>query len=333
VLLPVDPDLPPARRRRMLATARARLLLVPAAEEPASPYELVAVEPAGSGEAGTEPPGSGAPPATHPPDAAYVFFTSGTTGEPKAVLGSHRGLAHFLEWQRETFAVGPGDRVGQLTALSFDVVLRDLFLPLVAGAELVLPERAPQPAEAVAEWLDGAGVTLLHAVPTQARAALAAAPASARLAAQRHVFIAGEPLPAGLVTAWRRRFPDSPASRPGGIVNLYGPTETTLARCWYAVPEPPHPGVQPVGRPLPGSQAWVLAAEGRRSAVGELGEVVLRSPYRSLGYLAAPATDRARFAVNPFTGDPDDVVYSTGDRGRLRPDGTLEVLGRLVDQV
>jgi amino acid adenylation domain-containing protein len=341
VLLTVDPDLPPARRRRMLEAARATLLLAPAGEDPDVAYRqvLVEVDEATAAPAGAVPPATSrlsAPPpapAAHPPDAAYVFFTSGTTGEPKAVLGSHRGLAHFLEWQRETFAVGPDDRVAQLTPLSFDVVLRDLFLPLVAGAVLVLPERAPLPVERVAQWLDGAGVTLLHAVPTLARAALAAAPAGVELAALRHVFFAGEPLTAGLVTSWRRRFPVSPAARPGGIVNLYGPTETTLARCWYPVPEPPHPGVQPVGRPLPGSQAWVLAAGGRRAAVGELGEVVLRTPYRSLGYLAAPPADRARFAVNPCTGDPDDLVYRTGDRGRLRPDGLLEVLGRLDDQV
>ncbi|HEX6202079.1 MAG TPA: condensation domain-containing protein, partial [Thermoanaerobaculia bacterium] len=265
VLLPVDPDLPPARRRWMLEAAGARWTVTAARDGEAriarslSPSGLPARR----------------PPRRHPPDAAYVFFTSGTTGEPKAVLGSHRGLAAFLDWQRETFAVGPGDRVAQLTPLSFDVVLRDLFLPLTSGAALALPERSPLPPEAVAAWLAAAGVTLLHAVPTLARAYLAAAPAGLELPALRHVFFAGEPLPAGLVTSWRRRFPASPSARPGGIVNLYGPTETTLARCWSAVPEPPHPGIQPVGRPLPGSQAWVLAADGRRAAIGEPGEVVL----------------------------------------------------------
>ena len=74
-----------------------------------------------------------------PNGPAYIFFTSGTTGVPKAVLGCHKGLSHFLAWQRDTFNVGPGDRVAQLTNLSFDAVLRDVFLPLTSGAELCLP--------------------------------------------------------------------------------------------------------------------------------------------------------------------------------------------------
>ena len=80
-------------------------------------------------------------PAPLPDDPAYVFFTSGTTGVPKAVVGVHKGLAHFVSWQRDTFGVGPSDRVAQVTGLSFDVVLREIFLPLVSGAALCLRPR------------------------------------------------------------------------------------------------------------------------------------------------------------------------------------------------
>src|SRR5262245_66679416 len=75
-----------------------------------------------------------------PEDAAYIFFTSGSTGVPKGVLGCHKGLSHCLAWQRETFAIGPQDRVSQLISLSFDPVLRDIFLPLTSGATLCVPE-------------------------------------------------------------------------------------------------------------------------------------------------------------------------------------------------
>ena len=73
--------------------------------------------------------------------SAYIFFTSGSTGAPKGVLGTHLGLAHFIEWQRSSFQIGCGDHTAQLTALSFDVVLRDILFPLTSGACIHIPRR------------------------------------------------------------------------------------------------------------------------------------------------------------------------------------------------
>jgi amino acid adenylation domain-containing protein len=334
VLLLLDPALPSARRRAAAAAAGARLLVAPPGAAALGLAHLRLTEEAVP-HAGL-PVLEGPPPRRHPPEAAYVVFTSGSSGEPKGVVGAQLGLAHFLDWQRRTFGIGPGDRVAQLTALSFDVVLRDLLLPLTSGAALVLPEDAALrlDPERVCGWLDAHGVTVLHAVPALARPWLEARPRPP-LAALRWVFFAGEPLPAALVDAWRRAFPSSPASETGGnggIVNLYGPTETTLARCAWRVPEPPAPGVQPVGRALPDSQALVLRA-GRRCGLGEVGEIVLRTPCRSLGYLDPTSAGARRFAPSPFREDPGDLLYATGDLGRFRPDGVLEILGREDRQV
>src|SRR5205085_11198193 len=138
---------------------------------------------------------------------------------------------------------------------------------------------------------------------------------------------AGEALAAALVQRWRASFP-----RAGGVVNLYGPTETTLAKCSYVVPPDPPPGVQPVGRPLPETQALVLAGE-RLCGIGELGEIVVRTPFRSLGYYGADAAETARFRPNPFGTDAADVVYATGDTGRYGLGGVLEIVGRADEQV
>src|SRR5262249_15718472 len=261
-------------------------------------------------------------------DPAYLFFTSGTTGSPKGVLGSHKGLSHFLAWQRETFMVGPQDRCAQLTGLSFDVVLRDIFLPLTSGATLCLPE-SPDVIDGnqVVLWLGRENITILHVVPSLAQSWLMGRPSGASIGALRWAFFAGEPLSHALVYPWRRAFPRA------GVVILYGPTETTLAKCFHIIPQNPLPGIQPVGAPLPGAQALVLRESGVLCGIGELGEIVIRTPFRALGYINAQAKDAKRFVNNHFVTEDNDLLYHTGDLGRYRLDGSLDILGRLDHQV
>ncbi len=268
-------------------------------------------------------------PELSPEDAAYIFFTSGTSGVPKGVLGCHKGLSHFLNWQRQTFAVEPQDRCGQLTGLSFDVVLRDIFLPLTSGATLCLPAEGDNlEATRILPWLEREQISLFHTVPSLAQSWLANVPQGVSLRALRQVFFAGEPLTQTLIRRWRKAFPEA-----GEIVNLYGPTETTLAKCFYLVPAAPLPGVQPVGSPLPETQALILAENHQLCGIGEPGEIVIRTPFRSLGYINGSEENQRRFIKNPFRDDPQDLLYRTGDHGRYRPDGSLEILGRLDDQV
>jgi acyl-coenzyme A synthetase/AMP-(fatty) acid ligase/acyl carrier protein len=143
----------------------------------------------------------------------------------------------------------------------------------------------------------------------------------------RWVFFMGEPLTDVLVRSWRSAFPG------GEIVNLYGPTETTLVKCFYQVPEEPAPGVQPVGRPIPNTQVLILSRAQRLCAAYEPGEIVLRTPFRSLGYINAPEENRRKFRRNPFCDDPDDLIYFTGDAGFYRSDGSVQIQGRLDDEI
>jgi amino acid adenylation domain-containing protein len=337
VLLTIDRNLPASRQRLMLQLAGAKRLLcigesrVEAAwTQEDEPLDLIAVD-ADTGRAAraiSNLAGAGLPEVA-PDDAAYIFFTSGTTGTPKGVLGCHKGLSHFLQWQRETFGIGPGDRAAQLTGLSFDVVLRDIFLPLVSGATLCLPEEDfDLGANSMMAWLERESISLLHTVPTLASSWLTNLTQQVSLCSLRRVFFAGEPLPEALVRRWRETFPQA-----GEIVNLYGPTETTLAKCFYRIPSEPSPGVQPVGHPLPQTQALVLGANNQLCGIGEIGEIVIRTPFRSFGYINASEENQRRFVKNPYRDDERDVLYFTGDRGRYRLDGALEILGRLDHQV
>jgi amino acid adenylation domain-containing protein len=335
-LLTLDPHLPAGRHRLMLEIAGASHLLNVGEHALASdafaaipPAQRLPVRPETGQVVGHTERGDGT---IQLPDLAwdapaYVFFTSGTTGQPKAILGCHKGLGHFLTWQRDTFGVAPHDRCAQLTALSFDVVLRDVFLALVSGATLCLPADDLHPATLL-PWMDAQGITIFHTVPTLAHFWLAHTPPGVALQTVRRIFCAGEPLQDTLIEQWRARFPQT-----GEIVNLYGPTETTLAKCYYRVPDTPKPGIQPVGQPLPQTQVLVLNQAQQLSGVGERGEIVIRTPFRSFGYLNAPDEAQRRFVPNPFRDDPHDLIYYTGDQGRYRPDGSLEILGRLDHQV
>ncbi len=339
VLLTLDQNLPSERRKLMVREAGARRLLYVGKwrteddwirELPSLAITLVREDPRTSSEsARTAVPGSFRLPELSPSDAAYLFFTSGTSGVPKGVLGCHKGLSHFLKWQREEFGITAEDRAAQLTGLSFDVVLRDIFLPLTSGASLHLPDDPTNAASAnILSWLEREQISILHTGPTLAQTWLNDVPQGVSLRSLRWVFFAGEPLTDSLVRRWREAFPAS-----GKLVNLYGPTETTLAKCFFVVPDEPAFGVQPVGRPLPETQALVLGSANRLCGIGELGEIVIRTPFRALGYINAAEEHRARFIQNPFTDDADDLLYRTGDRGRYQPDGTLEILGRLDNQI
>jgi len=339
VLLALDRRLPPQRQRLMTEQARAGVVLqvgAPAGDdawlwERFAPGAVVLVDP-GTGRPAPPPAaarGPAAPQQVGPDDPAYIFFTSGTSGVPAGVLGCHKGLSHFLAWQRETFGFGPRDRCAQLTGLSFDVVLRDIFTPLASGATLCLPgELVELDAPRLIQWLQDEAITSLHTVPSLARSWLYDLAPGTSVVSLRQAFFAGEPLTDDLVRCWRRVFPAAE------VFNLYGPTETTLAKCWHRVAGDSPLGIQPVGFSLPGAQALVLSAAGRMCGVGERGEIVVRTPFRTLGYVNAPEGLRRRFCANPFRpGDDRDLVYYTGDAGRFRPDGALEILGRLDQQV
>jgi amino acid adenylation domain-containing protein len=259
---------------------------------------------------------------------AYLFFTSGSTGTPKGVLGSHRGLAHFLDWQRSEFHIGPGDRAAQLTALSFDVVLRDILFPLTSGACIHIPQREwLLDARRMLRWIESSAITSMHCVPSLMKAWLQAHDSGQPLQTLKFLFFAGEPLVDALLVRVRQA-----ASASTQIVNLYGPTETTLAKLFNRI-DTIEPGVQPVGHAQPGVNVAIL--KDRRVACGlwETGEIAIRTPYRSHGYHGNPELTREVFVPNPWREDADDLIYFTGDLGRWRSDGKVEIFGRVDSQI
>ena len=261
-------------------------------------------------------------------DSAYIFFTSGSTGTPKGVLGTHLGLGHFLDWQRQTFPIGPGDRVAQIVALSFDPVLRDILLPLTSGACLYVPSREMLfDARQMLRWFAESNITLIHCVPSLMKAWLQADAGEHPFSSLRYILFAGEPLTDNLLNRFR-----SAASPTTQIFNLYGPTETTLAKLYNRI-ESIESGVQPIGFPQPGVDVAIFRERSIRCGLWEIGEIAIRTPYRSLGYHGAAALTAEVFRPNNETSDVNDLIYFTGDLGRVRSDGKVEIFGRVDTQI
>ena len=274
------------------------------------------------------------PPAVPDPDPdslCYVFFTSGSTGRPKGIAGRLKAIDHFIRWEIETFGIDESCRGSQLTSPAFDAVLRDIFVPLAAGGTLVTPA-SPEivlDGARLVDWIDRERLTLVHCTPTVFRSLLRQDLTPDHFPALRHVLLAGEPLLPADVRRWSAVFGERIE-----LVNLYGPSETTMTKLFYRV----RPGdgdlrVIPVGQPMPGARVVVLNEEKAPCLPGRVGEIALRTPYRSLGYLNQPELTASVFVQNPFSQRPGDLVYLTGDLGRLREDGLLEVLGRRDQQV
>ncbi|HEY3579688.1 MAG TPA: condensation domain-containing protein, partial [Pyrinomonadaceae bacterium] len=255
----------------------------------------------------------------------------GSTGTPKGIAGRLKGIAHFMLWEAGALGVGPGTRVSQLTTPSYDAFLRDVFMPLCAGATSCIPENREitHDAEALADWIDSAGINIVHCVPSLFRSLINVGLTSDRFRALRYVVMAGEPLLPADVAKWTDTFGDRIQ-----LVNLYGPTETTLTKLFHFVNVSDKDLRSiPIGKPMPGCAAVVIDAQGRACAPGEVGEILIRTPYRAHGYYNQPQKTAEVFVPNPFNNDPNDIVYRTRDYGRLLPDGNFEFVSRKDHQV
>lgn len=314
--VPVDPAAPAERTKTVLADAGVRHALVDDGARLPVPLELV---PAGSAAPVREVPSL--TPTSSPADLAYVLYTSGSSGTPKGVMIEHRSVTHFSRTIARAYEIGVGDRVLHFAPLTFDVSVFEVFTTLLAGAELVIAtdDERRDPALLQTRMRDDA-VTVAELPP-----ALLPLLDPARLPDLRLVSVGGEAFPGKLVTEWtagERRF-----------VNGYGPTEATVAvtlmDCTGAYDRNP-----PIGRPMPGHQAFVLDERLRPVPPGVPAELCVAGPGIARGYLGRPDLTAELFVTNPFADGPEtERLYRTGDLVRWLPGGNLEFLGRTDRQL
>lgn len=322
VYVPLDADYPAARVQQMLHGAGLSLLLGQAAllaccERPAE-LATLAID----GSAGTEGCEQGPALALHADHLAYVIFTSGTSGTPKAVGVSHGALAERLAWMRQAYQTGTADVLLQKAPLGFDVSLWECLLPLISGSRLVLAGQGEHrdPRQLV-RLVREHGVTLLHFVPPLLQLFLDE-PGVEHCTGLRYLFSGGEALPAELCRRVQARLPGL------ALHNRYGPTEAAInVSHWPCQVDEASP--VPIGRPLANVLLQVQDANGQAAPPGIQGALLLGGSGLARGYLGQPALTAERFVP----ADGGGRWYRSGDVARWRQDGALLYLGRLDEQV
>ena len=324
--LPLDPDQPAARTRAVVERVRpaavladdstadaagalgCRIVMVPA-------EDAVTRHPAPTAASGPARDG------VSPDDLCYVMCTSGTTGEPKAVEITQRGVISLAH--RPGFvALGPGDVVLQAAPVHFDASTFEIWGALLNGAALVVAPRTQLTGPELTQLVEGHGITTLHLTAGLLR--VVADGHGRCFAGLRTLLTGGDVVPVQAVRQLMTTYPDL------RVVACYGPTENTTFSMVEVLDSPPSDFV-PLGRPLAGRSAHLLDPWLRPVPDGAVGEIHVGGAGLARGYLGDPATTADRFVTHPAR--PGELLYRTGDLARRRPDGTWQFLGRGDHQV
>jgi amino acid adenylation domain-containing protein len=266
-------------------------------------------------------------------DWIYIYFTSGSTGTPKALLGRNKSLLQFIQWEITNFHFDSSYRVSQLVPVGFDAFLRDIFAPLCAGGTICIPEKIEllMNEEKLATWIDQNEITLIHCVPSVFRLFNQNHLHPNRYHHLKYVLISGEHIPPPELKRWYTSFGERIQ-----LVNLYGPSETTMVKTCYFIRESDiSKNKIPIGAPIRGTEFIILDKHMNICAPGCEGELFLRTPYMTFGYYNDPQANQERFIPNPFIDNADvtDLIYKTGDLARELADGNIQLQGRVDRQI
>ncbi|RUL78905.1 non-ribosomal peptide synthetase [Dyella choica] len=319
--VPLDPAYPSERIATMLLDAQPRVLLTQSSLQAKLPevsgMTVLCVETENArldGECDDN-----LPPLAGGDDLAYVIYTSGSTGKPKGVAIRHRNTVAFIQWALATFDRESLAKVLASTSICFDLSIFEIFVPLSQGGSAWLVDN-------VLDFMQNASalpVTLVNTVPSAMAEVLRGRglPASVKV-----VNLAGEALANSLAQALYQQ----PSVEK--VYNLYGPSEDTTYSTFTLVEKGSNTPVS-IGRPIDGTQAYILDAQGEPVPLGVAGELFIAGEGLARGYLQRPELTAEKFVPHPFSSLPGARMYRTGDLVRYRTDGEIEYLGRIDHQV
>ncbi|NMG05248.1 non-ribosomal peptide synthetase, partial [Azoarcus taiwanensis] len=270
-----------------------------------------------------------------PDDLAYMIYTSGSTGDPKGVMIRHRNILNFLHWVRGYYALGPTDQLALVTSYAFDMTLASNWAPLISGATLhILDDDKTRDVETLLRFISDKKITLLNVTPSHfsllasARAYLDLPPLP--MVGEMRIMLGGETIRRTDLNLWLEHYPGH------RLINEYGPTEASVASSFFPIPVNADNLVEldviPIGGPLDNNRLYIVDGNDRLCLPGVAGELCIGGVGVAAGYHGKPERTARSFVPDPFA-DDSSMMYRTGDRARLREDGTVEFLGREDHQI
>ncbi|RAJ76608.1 non-ribosomal peptide synthase protein (TIGR01720 family)/amino acid adenylation domain-containing protein/thioester reductase-like protein [Chitinophaga dinghuensis] len=252
-------------------------------------------------------------------DLAYVIFTSGSTGKPKGVLVEHRGVVNLVYDLQRQLQIEAGSRFLQFASFGFDASCIEIFTSLSHGAALVLPRKEDLMSSAgFATLISKRKVDVLFLPPSYLHSM------KEMLDRVKTIVSCGEPL--------NREDGRYLQSRGVQLMNAYGPTENSI--CTTLSTDPiREDGVVVIGKPVANIQVYIQDVHGGLCPIGVAGEICVSGIGVARGYLNRPELTQEKFVINPFAEDGETRMYRTGDLGRWLPDGSIEYMGRIDEQV
>jgi len=258
---------------------------------------------------------------------AYVIYTSGTTGQPKGVMNIHAGIHNRLVWMRDYFNVTNEDTILQKTSFCFDVSVWELMLPMITGAKLVFAKvNGHKEPSYLKDLLIQQGVTMMHFVPSMLATFLQNIE-ELDGAELKSVICSGEELKASTVKDFQAKLPAI------GLYNLYGPTEAAIDVTCQDLTNYDNADIVSIGEPIANTQIYIVDSQNNIQSVGVKGEMLIGGVQVARGYLNKPELTNQKFIANPFNQNDPYKLYRTGDIARWLPDGRIEYLGRIDNQI
>ena len=262
-----------------------------------------------------------------PDDLAYVIYTSGSTGRPKGVQLLHSGLSNYLHWAKDFYAVAQGQGTPVQSSISFDATITSLYLPLICGRTTTLV-REKQEIEALANIVkQNNHLSLVKITPSHLEILNQQLDPDAMPNRVNAFVLGGEALHANQIIPWQTHAPDT------RLINEYGPTEAVVGCCVYeATGKTDLVGDLLIGKPIANTRIYILDNQNQPLPPGIPGELCIAGAGLARGYLNSPELTAEKFIELELFGERERV-YKTGDLARWLPDGNLEYLGRIDNQV